>query len=550
MLYIPLAEWPAILAYNSVYDASAAFNQAIGANRITLIPPGGYFGRLSINMTARREQFTYIGRQLIGAGMQNTILNWYTGNYPCIDVTGNSSCVVRDFAIRSDNPAYAPGLVAADCASVAILNQRGSSFAFTQFCHANDYQSIRVNLTSDLTRNAGTGTVGFINCGGEHLNLRKCEFTANIPRVLHNVLQFVISHPSNLPVVGVQYEPPYSGAPISCTIMQFDSCIWVALDSLRIGWHNQIAMLRELDGYYSTRKLNLNVPAYLELFLHDSDTANVFLEAYAECSGVFSGVYRMDHAYFSLGGNQVNLKACIQQAPLDMGFTIPGAAVPSLRMFNNVYLEGCDFDCNYLIGTYTATGDNVGLAAQAFQMVSGAPNAILNSRFLLDHSGSHSADIWTPVLAARIANSDSLNFISGDSYFGTCDIGTFTAVIVGLTTAGVGTYTTQVGKYVRNGRDVSFEVQLAWTAHTGTGIMTVQGFPLLTEAAALQTCSVDYDGLLVGAGKQLSATFGMAGTTLFLRACDPAGGAIVTLLMDAAVTGLTITGKYRIGGSL
>jgi hypothetical protein len=51
--------------------------------------------------------------------------------------------------------------------------------------------------------------------------------------------------------------------------------------------------------------------------------------------------------------------------------------------------------------------------------------------------------------------------------------GTWTPVLIGATTAGVGTYTSQVGYYTKIGNIVRFALNLWWTAHTGTGGMRV-----------------------------------------------------------------------------
>jgi hypothetical protein len=53
----------------------------------------------------------------------------------------------------------------------------------------------------------------------------------------------------------------------------------------------------------------------------------------------------------------------------------------------------------------------------------------------------------------------------------------FTPVIQGTTTAGVGTYTTQSGTYVKNGNVVTFQLVIDWSAHTGTGNIRIAGFP-------------------------------------------------------------------------
>ena len=51
--------------------------------------------------------------------------------------------------------------------------------------------------------------------------------------------------------------------------------------------------------------------------------------------------------------------------------------------------------------------------------------------------------------------------------------GTWTPTVVGTTTAGTGTYNTQVGGYTKIGRVVHFNIQIIWTAHTGTGNLEV-----------------------------------------------------------------------------
>jgi len=55
--------------------------------------------------------------------------------------------------------------------------------------------------------------------------------------------------------------------------------------------------------------------------------------------------------------------------------------------------------------------------------------------------------------------------------------GAFTPTIVGTTTAGVGTYSSQQGMFTRIGNVVRFSIQIIWSAHTGTGKMEVEGLP-------------------------------------------------------------------------
>ena len=62
--------------------------------------------------------------------------------------------------------------------------------------------------------------------------------------------------------------------------------------------------------------------------------------------------------------------------------------------------------------------------------------------------------------------------------------GVFTPVIVGSSSAGVGTYTTQIGKFTRIGDIVHFQISLAWTAHTGTGNTIIQSLPYAAEVSS------------------------------------------------------------------
>ncbi|WP_146605988.1 hypothetical protein [Mesorhizobium kowhaii] len=54
----------------------------------------------------------------------------------------------------------------------------------------------------------------------------------------------------------------------------------------------------------------------------------------------------------------------------------------------------------------------------------------------------------------------------------------FTPVVFGATTAGTYTPTTQQGWYKRSGDVVEFEASVAWTGHTGTGPLRINGVPI------------------------------------------------------------------------
>lgn len=128
------------------------------------------------------------------------------------------------------------------------------------------------------------------------------------------------------------------------------------------------------------------------------------------------------------------------------------------------------------------------------------------------------------------------------------DQGAFTPTISGTTTAGAGTYTTQIGRYQRIGKRVFFEISLVWTAHTGTGNLSVTGLPFTSAnitANHTPAVNVNFSNLVVGAGKQLTAQVANNGTTIFPTASDVAGGAFAFVAIDAAAS-LWLSGQYEI----
>jgi hypothetical protein len=109
---------------------------------------------------------------------------------------------------------------------------------------------------------------------------------------------------------------------------------------------------------------------------------------------------------------------------------------------------------------------------------------IQNDDYIKFETGSPAAE------AARFNSTGNLAFVSGKGIdfsatagTGTSEIladyeeGAWTPVLIGLVTAGAGTYTSQDGKYTKVGNLVTFQMTLTWSAHTGTGTMQIQGLP-------------------------------------------------------------------------
>lgn len=118
--------------------------------------------------------------------------------------------------------------------------------------------------------------------------------------------------------------------------------------------------------------------------------------------------------------------------------------------------------------------------------------------------------------------------------------GTFTPVVSGGTTAGAGTYSTQTGSYTKIGNRVLFELELNWSAHTGTGVLNVTGLPFtLTNVASF---SVYWESLTYSSTPE---AVGSVTTILIRQNASGAGATGVTL--DTAAR-LIISGQYRTSG--
>jgi hypothetical protein len=118
----------------------------------------------------------------------------------------------------------------------------------------------------------------------------------------------------------------------------------------------------------------------------------------------------------------------------------------------------------------------------------------------------------------------------------------FTPALRGTTTAGTGTYTSQLGTYVRVGSLVSFQLVLDWTAHTGTGNMEITGFPFAAKTGEPISDFWVFASAITITGQ---ATFGVSSAQTFGAVGAVQNGAYSALAMDAAGL-LRITGSYLV----
>ena len=125
--------------------------------------------------------------------------------------------------------------------------------------------------------------------------------------------------------------------------------------------------------------------------------------------------------------------------------------------------------------------------------------------------------------------------------------GTFTPVIEGDSTAGTGTYSTQTGNYTKVGNRVLVNLQLRWTAHTGTGNMIIKTLPF-TSGSGATVCAgylANFASLTSPANEIKQWYLSANSTTINLESVPVAGGGTTALAMDTNA-GITLTFQYQV----
>ncbi len=123
--------------------------------------------------------------------------------------------------------------------------------------------------------------------------------------------------------------------------------------------------------------------------------------------------------------------------------------------------------------------------------------------------------------------------------------GTFTPTILGATSPGVGTYTTQVGFYTKIGDRVFYNLSLNWSAHTGTGNMNIEGLPFTSSSAAdnYSAVSIMPSNIALSANNMIYGI--VVGTKVLLYQALIGGGNINTVAVDPAGL-LYVSGHYEV----
>jgi hypothetical protein len=137
--------------------------------------------------------------------------------------------------------------------------------------------------------------------------------------------------------------------------------------------------------------------------------------------------------------------------------------------------------------------------------------------------------------------SAGLNF--GESTLSIYEESTFTPVAEGLTSAGVGTYSSQLGSYQKIGNWVHFTMFLEWSAHTGTGDLSVNGLPYTCAATGGNTSvSITPKGLTYAADG-VSALIVNSTTKIYIY--ETASNTNISRLAMDTAAGFYISGSYE-----
>jgi hypothetical protein len=121
---------------------------------------------------------------------------------------------------------------------------------------------------------------------------------------------------------------------------------------------------------------------------------------------------------------------------------------------------------------------------------------------------------------------------------------TFTPTVIGLTAAGAGTYSYQLGSGQLIGNRFYFSMSIAWTAHTGTGGIAITGLPFtaLNTANRLSALSLVAENMTFTG--QLSA-YVLPNENRVRLAQLATGAALAAVAMDTAAT-IHINGFYEV----
>jgi len=115
-------------------------------------------------------------------------------------------------------------------------------------------------------------------------------------------------------------------------------------------------------------------------------------------------------------------------------------------------------------------------------------------------------------------------------------------IISGSTSAGIGSYTKQVGTYIKLNKLIYMTANLAWTAHSGTGNIKIDNLPFIASNSIVQPIPIFADGLTINGAPWLLIKNNTNTADVFTIN----NGVKNPLVMDTDVTEFNFSGCYEI----
>lgn len=189
--------------------------------------------------------------------------------------------------------------------------------------------------------------------------------------------------------------------------------------------------------------------------------------------------------------------------------------------------------------TYNNTDGSI--LASIIPLVSWKPVKVHASQFSVFVNGSTNV---------ATVDGDGLKFngdIAAANALSDYEEGSWTPALKGLTTEGAGTYSRQLGWYTKVGNVCHVTFSLVWSAHTGTGTMTMGGLPFNGAYYALnvqQAGTISDQNITLGSGNFLLCAVGNSSPNVSLYQQPTGGGSSSTMSVK---TSGTISGQitYR-----
>jgi hypothetical protein len=123
--------------------------------------------------------------------------------------------------------------------------------------------------------------------------------------------------------------------------------------------------------------------------------------------------------------------------------------------------------------------------------------------------------------------------------------GTWTPGIAGSTSAGTVTYSNRFGRYTRIGNLVYFDMAVAYSAGTGTGLLKITGLPFsIVSSSGVVPANLINVGLASSANTYVVAGLNPSSTDIYLNEMTIATGGTASVAYDAAAT-LYIAGCFN-----